>query len=92
MLPLSMLHTCFSELKFLPHFQLERFTVSLKELAEGFGLEAARIVGGRMAAPARELNSLFTFRRSCLKWNGYLGIVIRERNEKMPVRAIDESA
>jgi hypothetical protein len=34
-------------------FQLQRFTVSIKELAEWFGLEVARIVGGRMPPPPR---------------------------------------
>ena len=32
-------------------FQLERFTVSIKELAEWFGLEVARIVGDQCLAP-----------------------------------------
>jgi hypothetical protein len=36
-------------------FQLHRFTVSLKDLAEWFGLEVAR-VGGRMFGSATELN------------------------------------
>jgi hypothetical protein len=34
-------------------FQLERFTVSIKELAEWFGLEVARIVEDECLAPRR---------------------------------------
>ena len=37
-------------------FQLQQFTVSMKELAEWFGLEVARDRSGRMPAPAKELN------------------------------------
>src|SRR5262245_30287766 len=37
-------------------FQLERFTVSIKELAEWFGLEVTRIICGRMTGSTKELN------------------------------------
>jgi len=36
-------------------FQLERFTVSIKELAEWFGLEVARIVVDECLAPRKDL-------------------------------------
>ncbi len=35
---------CSSSIVEITRFQLQRFTVSMKELAEWFGLEAARIV------------------------------------------------
>jgi|SRR5262249_9848471 len=39
-------------------FQLERFTVSIKELAEWFGLEIARIVVDECLGQRRELGQL----------------------------------
>jgi hypothetical protein len=48
-------------------FQLQRFTVSMKELAERFGLDCANR-GGRMLGSARKLN----WRWSCelIKFDG----------------------
>jgi hypothetical protein len=40
----------------ITRFQLERFTASIKGLAEWFGLEVAWIVVDECLAPARELN------------------------------------
>jgi hypothetical protein len=37
----------------IARFQLQQFTVSIKELAEWFGLELARIVVGECLAPRR---------------------------------------
>jgi hypothetical protein len=51
----------------ITRFQLQRFTVSIKELAEWFGLEVARLVGGRMPASPTELNGPNT----CPKCNGF---------------------
>ena len=68
-------------------FQFQRFTVGIKELAEWFGLEVARIVVGRMPGSATELNGEY-LHRSYPKCNGYLGIVLPKRKGKMPVQAI----
>jgi hypothetical protein len=40
----------------ISRFQLRRFSVSIKELAEWFGLEVARDRGGRVPASTMELN------------------------------------
>jgi hypothetical protein len=40
----------------ITRFQLQEFTVTMKELAEWFGLEIARNRGGRMSGSATELN------------------------------------
>jgi hypothetical protein len=40
----------------IERFQLQQFTVGIKEVAEWFGLEVARDRGGRMPASATELN------------------------------------
>ena len=60
----------------------------MKELAEWFGLEIARIVVDECLARATELNGEVppTF---LSQWNGYLGIVIPELKAKLPVQAID---
>jgi hypothetical protein len=67
-------------------FQLERFTVSIKELAEWFGLEVARIVEDE--GSATELIAKY-LQRCCPRCNGYLGIVIPKRKAKLPVQAIN---
>jgi hypothetical protein len=46
----------FSSVVEIGRFQLQRFTVSIKELAEWFGLEIARIVVDECLLSARELN------------------------------------
>jgi hypothetical protein len=45
----------------IERFQLRRFTVSMKALAEWFGLEVADC-GGRMPGSATELNGLTSFK------------------------------
>jgi hypothetical protein len=54
----------------ITRFRLHQFTVSMKELAEWFGLEIARIVVDECLAQARELNGQVPD-RSCRKCDGY---------------------
>jgi hypothetical protein len=44
---------CSGSIVEITRFQVERFTVSIKELAEWFGLEVARIVVDECLAPRR---------------------------------------
>jgi hypothetical protein len=44
---------CGSSIVEVARFQLERFTVSMKELAEWFGLELTRVVVDECLAPRR---------------------------------------
>jgi hypothetical protein len=44
---------CSGSIVEITRFQVERFTVSIKELAEWFGLEVARIVVDKCLAPRR---------------------------------------
>jgi|GEM_PF-1250428 len=67
-------------------FQFQRFTVSIKELAEWFGLEVARIVADECLNPAKYLHC------PCPKCNGYLGIVVAAWRPKMPVQTIKGGA
>jgi predicted metalloenzyme YecM len=56
-------------------FQFQRFTVSVKELAEWFGLEVARIVVDECLAQRQNRMAKY-LQRPVPKCNGYLGIVV----------------
>jgi hypothetical protein len=64
----------------IERFQLQQFTVSMKELAEWFGLEVARLVVDECLAP-RQTEWRNTSDAPVPKCNGCLGVVVPERKQ-----------